>query len=280
MKNSKLNFICLYCAFISFFFLITYNSYSQTPDCFNANRPPGVICFGWSSEPPLEIELDAFPGCKIMITYSVNSCLNNNCVPAKVTKEISIGSIHWDWEDPNCSAFSVDVIPGYPNNFGSIDEVKLMQYFAEIKDKLALEIFIKFYDNEAPPNQDIYDCSHWASMTCPFMITMSEAACQGYCHKQILSNEDSPLFDPNNPLTWQYKAIVYPLPCYSSELSCCLKTYKMCMDENGVPVVTFTTDLIGSNCSELIMPVLSCSPVRPQFNESSGVTECHNICPN
>lgn len=248
---------------------------SAQDDCYEIMTPPSYNCGSWSSVQYEDIQLDYFQ-CTVQVGYSTRECtfIDTDCNDMERTVlQIRLYSIDWDWD--GCMALTLYLFPGYPNDFGNVNENNFAVIKAELQTKIAKLEFVDFYNGLSAFEQSLLNCTGTypncdpPDTYCrPFEVFWLETECSYLC---IHEYEDGH--------NW-----IYPKPCIGSTTCCEYRNYFcMCIDPNDpnnyiINSYQESTSSTGT-CTEAIVPTNPCGDSGTGGGATIHNTDCMSVCP-
>lgn len=256
---------------IAALFVILFNKsiVAQDNDCFI--NPPGVTCDGWNSVQTTEMFAFA-GGCTLTVNYSYRECLINTCTPPRKIRQYSMGSIDFNESLSECLTFASNLFPGYPDDFGNIDQTYFNYITDEIFKTIGIRDFEAYYNGLNPLQKLAYNCAG-TPPECSFPdiggcnkyeVRFSNPKCRAFCiMKRIVGTSESIV-------------TVTPLYCPgATPVACCEYKKFMCMCGTDV-LVTETNTTTQGNCNPVTEPINQCPVVQPPW--SRQYIDCSQSC--
>ena len=225
----------------------------------------GIVCAA-----PISYGVTAnYMGCDVEVLMNVTNCKykDPNCYDSIPLTFYNISSVDWDFDAcPNLTAY---LFPGYPDNWGTINDYGLKQMMRSIDEQVATALFVDFYSSledktqykciGTPPN-----CEFPNSNCSPFNVIVTNPKCEQLCLAM------------KNPGTSRPRFYIGFTPCDDNNQSCCITEFKMCMcgDEVKQTETTWPSTFI---CEGALPPSTGCFiPIdyTPIFNFPFCIAIC------
>ncbi len=224
------------------FLLVPKNAFAECDA-----EPPGFTCGTWTDVSVTRTFPTTF-GCAITFNYQFRECTDYiSCGVPKIIIQHRFASINIP---DNCYNLMSMLFPGYPDNYGTMNEA----YFNQLIDGLFLQLGKEAFDQTpnpvvcagTPPN-----CTP-PSNPCEelFMVWYSLPKCRAYCIRP-------PFISQGNGTV---QVIIIPCPVQLSN-ACCEHKKFFCKC-GGVTMVTEVNSYTQGNCNPLMEPTYLCQPLE------------------
>ncbi len=203
--------------------------------------------------------------CEVDVTVNRTRCsyIQQGCSNPINFEIVNISSVDWDYD--NCPTLTGWLFPGYPDNWGTLNEYGLKQMLKAISSNISIQLF----ENELLQNPNNYQCDGTPPNcvnpnSCnSFKVVTTQPKCQKLCIGIKLG------------ATPQRFYIGY-LPCDDNNQSCCVTAIKMCLCGDIIKQ-TITAEPLNSICTGALPPDGNCS-FPPGYVPILSFPNCVAIC--
>jgi hypothetical protein len=242
------------------------SAYGQQDDCIDANTPPGATCGNWVQKSKILVLGGLFyQNCEFIVTYETRICQVTNGSCTQYFEQFHLVSVEWSWESPDCQAFTLFLMPGYPDEISGFSKTAYEDFLGDMLPVLMDVQATEFFASLTPLQKSAIQCDQ-PNCSMPY--------CSGYTTSYISTSCQDMCIDYSNP----YHNIVKHGFCYADPPACCLVSYKFCwcaatgsMTSGPVTVLSNSGNCTGNG------PLYGECPVGP----GNGIiyNGCTSICP-
>jgi hypothetical protein len=227
---------------------------------------PELIC-----DPTISQSYTAnYMGCAVDVLINITYCKyqDPNCSADSIPVIFyNISSIDWNYD--SCQNLTAYIFPGYPDNWGTINDYGFKQMMKSIDVQVATNIFVNYYNSlqdyektqfncpGTPPNCDFPNCS-------AVNVIASNPKCEQLCLASRNVGTNGPRY---------YLGFA---PCDDNNQSCCITEFKMCMCGNEVKQIetTWPTTFV---CQGALPPSNGCI-IPPDYTPIFNFPYCIAFC--
>lgn len=269
-----------------FLFAITcFKMQAQIIECYDNNTPPDATCGDWSTTLTETVNIDyPYDMCPIEVRYETKTCemdANSSC-PGQRIVQVRIIGMDWDFYSTDCDDLTVHIFPGFPNDFGDLNEDNLADILTQVQRSLSNILFENYYNSLTAAEKIAYQCDNPG-------CTMPTSFCTGYTVLYVTPRCMSTCLLYRDNETGPGKDNIYLIPCYNPEPDdeeiepCCefKRIFCVCVDNQGNYIGTKVTETSTSEpgtCNGTqAAPGWNCPPAPP--GKTRYTYPCSFRCP-
>lgn len=211
-----------------------------------------------------------YMGCAVDVLINITKCtyIDPNCPNVQIPVFFyNISSIDWNYDD--CQNLTAYIFPGYPDNWGTINDYGFKQMMKSINVQLSTELFVNYYYSLSDSARENFNCAGTPpNCEYPTCAAMKVIASNAKCEQLCLARKD---YGTNG--TRYYLGFT---PCDDNNQSCCITEFKMCMCGNEVKQIetTWPTTFV---CQGALPPSNGCF-IPPGYTPIFNFPYCIALC--
>lgn len=211
-----------------------------------------------------------YMGCRVDALINITKCkyFDPNCSrDSIVVIFFNISSIDWNYD--SCQVLTQWLFPGYPDNWGTLNEYGFRQMMKSIDIQVATALYVEFYSSLDEQKKALYNCVGTPpNCEFPSCNAVSVIASNAKCEQLCLASK--------NPGTNGSRYYLGFTPCDDNNQSCCITELKMCMCGNEVKQIetTWPTTFI---CQGALPPSTGCY-IPPDYTPIFNFPYCIAFC--